>query len=278
MNSLKLIKLNFAAKATRGAYLPPYLGNSLRGALGQSLYRRNCIRPGGDCSYCSKASTCPYSCVFKSQAQVEGLDSVPNPFVISFEWDKKNRYEAGDMLDFSITLIGTGCLWKDELIAAVGEMFQKKLSCLALDSVTVAYEQEWSDEGQLPEVSTVAIHLKTPLVFLSSKALVTEIDFPSFIDSVFVRIAGINDTYGETEFVLPFSLTHRKPKIISENKLESVTIKQEKQPIVGLVGEIRFSGELTRYMPYLDLCSEIHMGKMTTRGCGRYEYTIVELT
>jgi hypothetical protein len=203
---------------------------------------------------------------------------VPNPFVISFEWDKKNRYEAGDMLDFSITLIGTGCLWKDELIAAVGEMFQKKLSCLALDSVTVAYEQEWSDEGQLPEVSTVAIHLKTPLVFLSSKALVTEIDFPSFIDSVFVRIAGINDTYGETEFVLPFSLTHRKPKIISENKLESVTIKQEKQPIVGLVGEIRFSGELTRYMPYLDLCSEIHMGKMTTRGCGRYEYTIVELT
>jgi hypothetical protein len=274
MNSLKLIKLNFATEATRGAYLPPYLGNTLRGALGQSLYRRNCSRSNGDCSYCSNASGCPYACVFKSQAQVEGLDSVPNPFVISFEWDKKYRYDPGDHLDFSITLFGKACLWKSEIIEAVSEMFQKKLSCLSLVGSDVAFVQEWSDEGELPQIEAVSIYLKTPLVFLSSKSLVSEIDFSSFIDSAFGRIAGITDTYGEAEFILPYSMTHRKPKIISENKLETVAIKQEKQPIVGLVGEIRFSGELTRYMPYLDLCSELHMGKMTTRGCGRYEFEI----
>ncbi|MDR1766105.1 MAG: CRISPR system precrRNA processing endoribonuclease RAMP protein Cas6 [Lachnospiraceae bacterium] len=40
------------------------------------------------------------------------------------------------------------------------------------------------------------------------------------------------------------------------------------EPIEGFVGTVRYSGDVTRYLPYIDLGSQIHIGKKTTRGCG----------
>jgi hypothetical protein len=276
VNNLKLTKLKFAAEAVAGAFLPPYLGNSLRGAFGRSLCRRSCKRDKTDCEYCANAPRCAYARVFKSQTKTDGMDSVPNPFVIGVDWSGKERYEIGDDLRFTITLFGNADTWRDEVVSAVDEMFTGKLDCLKLRENRIEYAREWSDDGNLPAVDTLVVRLKTPLVMLTGKSLVTEIDFAAFADSVFGRIAGINDTYGEKEFILPYALTHRKPKVIVESRLRAVTIRQEKQPITGLMGEVRFRGGLTRYMPYIDLCSQLHIGKMTTRGCGRYAFAIGE--
>ena len=272
MNVLHLTKLAFTAEVIADSFLPPYLGNSLRGAFGYSLSRRNCIESSTDCEHCG--TTCIYADIFKSQSYGAGMDSVPNPFVIGADYQTKEEWRIGETLDFTITLFGHAASWREEIVAAVGEMFAGKLACLRLKETREILSCEWTDEGEIPYIDTLTIKLKTPLVLLASKQLVNSIDFSLFADSVFNRIAGVVDVYGEQEFVLPYSLTHRKPNIVAESKLNIVTIKQEKQPIKGLLGELRFFGDVTRYMPYVDLCSHLHIGKMTTRGCGRFEYEI----
>ncbi|MDR1482969.1 MAG: hypothetical protein LBI74_10110 [Synergistaceae bacterium] len=272
MNSLMMTKLLFRARFTVDAYLPPFLGNSLRGALGRALVRGNCAYNEPVCEVCPEH--CVYGEVFKSRAQVKSLDSVPNPFVIDVPYPAREQHKAGENLNFSITLFGTAIRHREEISAAAGEMFRGRLKCLRLDEAKEEYGREWSDSGSLPFSESLKVELLTPLVLLTGKTPVTEIGFDLFADSLFNRAAGIIDVYGGSEFVLPYALTHRKPKIICENNLRVVKIKQENQPIVGLMGTLRFFGDVTRYLPYVGLCSEIHFGKMTTRGCGKFRYGI----
>jgi len=272
MNKLRLTKLEFTAELITNAFLPPYLGNSLRGAFGHALSRRNCGKSVDDCGNCD--AICAYAEIFKSQSQVKGLNSVPNPYVIGVDYPAKEEWRAGETLDFSLTLFGRGGSWHEEVSVAVSEMFTGKLSCMRLRETREALCREWSDEGEIPSINMLTVKLKTPLVLLSSKRLVTEIDFYLFTDRVFNRIADVIDVYGEQDFILPYGLTHRKPKVTTESDLKVVTIKQETQPIKGLLGELRFQGDVTHYMPYVDLCSQLHIGKMATRGCGRIEFEL----
>jgi hypothetical protein len=274
MNTLNLVKLTFLAEFATDTSLPSYIGNSLRGVLGRSLISRNCIRDDANCEDCQRKSECVYAEVFKSQTQVAGLTSVPNPFVFDFDYPGREHYAKGDTLDFSITLFGSAFRWKAEIVSAVKDMFQGKLGSLHLIKADEEYACEWSDEGEIPRIDTLTVELMTPLVLLNSKKLVADIDFNLFTDSLFNRIAGVIDVYGDSEFVLPYSLMHRKPNIMTTADLHVVSIKQEKQPIVGLMGKLSFSGELTRYIPYVDLCAQLHIGKLTTRGCGKIELEI----
>ncbi|MDR0221894.1 MAG: CRISPR system precrRNA processing endoribonuclease RAMP protein Cas6, partial [Lachnospiraceae bacterium] len=42
----------------------------------------------------------------------------------------------------------------------------------------------------------------------------------------------------------------------------------------GFVGTVSYFGDVTRYLPYIDLGSQIHIGKKTTRACGEYVFEI----
>jgi len=89
--------------------LPPFIGNTLRGALGQSL---------------SATNPDLYDHVLK----VSGDESVPNPFVISAPYPSKTEYKEGESLSFSITLFGTACTFDQEIIDAAKSMCNGKLA------------------------------------------------------------------------------------------------------------------------------------------------------
>jgi hypothetical protein len=73
--------------------------------------------------------------------------------------------------------------------------------------------------------------------------------------------------------VLPYALLNRKPYVTAVFDLKKVAIEQEKQPQVsGFLGRGTYTGDITRYMPYIDLGTQLHAGKLTTRGCGAYRY------
>ena len=83
------------------------------------------------------------------------------------------------------------------------------------------------------------------------------------------------DLYGEGEFTLPYRLLARKPRIAAQFSTQRVAIPQDHgQRVDGIVGEITYEGEITRYLPYLDLGTKLHIGKKTTRGCGQFEIEI----
>ena len=82
--------LIFTLRFNAGAILPPFIGNAIRRAFGQSL----CDNYPGVCEK-----------VFKTQR----MESVPNPFAISAPYPGKGGYKAGDTLGFGITLFGDAC-------------------------------------------------------------------------------------------------------------------------------------------------------------------------
>ena len=109
---------------------------------------------------------------------------------------------------------------------------------------------------------------------LSGKQPVLNPDFATFVDRLFWRISAICDNYGESEFVVPYSLIARKPLVRAEYSLEQVSINSNNQPINGFIGKVSYSGDIVRYLPYIDLGSQMHIGKKTTRSCGEYTFEV----
>jgi len=186
------------------------------------------------------------------------------------------EYKAGDILSFYITLFGTACSFEKEVIDAAKYMCEGKLAHAQLAEYKQVYNRIWSDEGaeHIPYCNTLTVNFLTPTeIFIQGKAA-SQINFDLFIDRLFGRISVIIDHFGKSEFVLPYNLIANKPLIKAEYDLNMVRFNTSGQPITGVCGNVRYSGDVTRYLPYVDLGSQVHIGKKTTRACGEYAFVI----
>jgi hypothetical protein len=297
MNALKLVKLVFEAEVITKTLLPGYLGNTIRGALGKALAARCCENQSQTlCGGCDRAAACVYAQMFKSVYRDAEFTSAPNPYAIDVGSSDRREYSVGDTIQFNVLLFGSATRFAEEVVLAAramfGGVFGGAKQALALRSVHDGYTNApvlkdgsvsapepvvWNDDGaeSIKKITEIEVEFITPTQILRMSKLASEFDFDTLTDSLFNRISSIIDIYGDKEFVLPYRLPFRKPQIAVEQDLRIVTIKQEKQPIVGMVGKARYSGELTRYMPYIDLGTQLHIGKMATRGCGQYKFKIL---
>jgi hypothetical protein len=257
MNSIKLLKLRFTLTFTGETHLPPFVGNTLRGALGRAL--------------CDN-----FPVVYEAVFKVAGGESTPNPFTISAPYPGKESYHIGENMDFSLTLFGSACVYEDEIINAAKLMCNGKLSHAKLTATELEYSREWSDAGaeSITPCNFLRLQFISPTQILSGKVSVYAPDFGMFIDSLLGRISAITDNYGEKEFTIPYSLIARKPFVRAEYDTKRLLITTNKQPIGGFVGTICYLGDVTRYLPYIDLGSQLHLGKKTTRSCGEYTFEI----
>jgi hypothetical protein len=253
MNTLRLLKLQFQLRFTADTVLLPFVGNTFRGALGSAL---------------SKCSSPAYDAVFKTGHTT----SVPNPYTISIPYPAKERYHKGEALHFGITLFGDACEYREEIEAAVRHMCHGKLENCVLEEAELIYDRIWSDNGAntIPQADHIVIHFITPTELISEQKSVKEVEWNIFIDSLFGRICDVIGNYTAGEFVIPYALFARKQQIMAQYRLETIRFQTNKQPICGVVGEVEYKGDVTRYLPYIDLGSQLHIGKKTTRGCGEY--------
>jgi len=257
MNNLALSKTQYTLIFNNAAQLPTFIGNTIRGALGQSLYDNN---------------RSVYDAVFKTSPET----SIPNPFAISAPYPCKNTYNRGDTLAFFITLFGFACEYDDVVSDAVRLMCKGKLLSAELLETDSIYSCDWSDSGaeSIERCDKITLDFVSPTELLGCKKPVFEPDFSTFIDSLFGRILDICDNYGKSEFIIPYSMIARKPQVTAEYDLKRVQINSNKNPINGFVGKVIYFGDVTRYLPYIDLGSQIHIGKKTTRSCGEYSFEI----
>ena len=257
MNTLNLRKYKFTLSFVTDAFLPPFIGNTIRGALGQALYDN---------------SREAYNAIFKGA----GTESKPNPFSISAPYPSKGKYYAGEILEFYVTLFGIAGDCGEEIPKAVQTMCKGKLEHTRLTEIECIYAREWSDSGaeSIPHCDNLTVSFLSPTEILSSKKPLHEIGFNTFTDSLFGRINGIINNYTRNEFVLSYTLIAERPLVTAEYDLKPVDIQTSGQPIRGFIGQIRYFGDITRYLPYIDLGSQIHIGKKTTRSCGEYSIEI----
>ncbi|MDR1465481.1 MAG: CRISPR system precrRNA processing endoribonuclease RAMP protein Cas6 [Oscillospiraceae bacterium] len=232
-----------------------------------------------------------YPNVFKVIQRTAEFPTMPAPFVIHAPEFGKRQWQAGESLIFSILLFGTAVRRSAEVLRAASVVFESRFAqtqgALVLRSVRDGFTGQsaekdlqiavWSDEGaqSIPPAQGIKIRFLSPTQIYHDRFVADKPDFPLFIDSLLARIAAMIDVYGENEFTLPYGLHRRKPQVTMQFSTQRITIPQDHgQRVDGVIGEVLYEGGITRYLPYLDLGTQLHVGKKTTRGCGQYEMEI----
>ena len=257
MNALRLSKYIHELEFTADTVLPPFTGNTIRGAIGSAL---------------NGLGSTAYDNVFKA----DNVDSIPNPYVISVPYPSKGQYKKGDTLPFSITLFGDACSYAADLTSAARRMCNGKLANCTYNGNELIYDKVWSDNGaeSIPDRGAISIVFLTPAEIFNEKEPAVEVSFNRFIDSLFGRICDIINNYTGGEFILPYALIARRPLVYAEYNLKTVKFQTSGQPVDSIMGTVNYFGDITRYLPYIDLGSQIHIGKKTTRACGEYRFEI----
>jgi hypothetical protein len=148
---LDLLRLDFRLRAEDSVALPPFLGSTIRGALGAALKQVFCFVPHETTENCWFAEACPYQYIFESKNLghipagelhpfLKGQKEFPHPFVLlppapfkkrcaaggadlrrfkNLNEDyQSNHFSRGEALDFSLLLIGKATRhWPHVLVA-----------------------------------------------------------------------------------------------------------------------------------------------------------------
>ena len=272
VNSLDITRFDITAEFTEDTVLSSFIGNAFRGAFGESIVRNFCRKAHPDCTNCRYYMDCAYFRVYKTAENVFGIKgTTPNPFVIKLPYTKKRTYEAGERLLFSILLFGNAVRFGNDVLIAINDLYNGKLSslrpvCCETSSIT------WSDRGEIIPVNSLHLRFTTPTrITQTVEESAPDRFFLPFINALFARISLTIDLYGDNDFTLPCRLIYRKPKVISVCDFRHEIIKQKEFSFNGITGNVHMSGDLAEYMPYIALGQMLHVGRMTTRGCGAYE-------
>ena len=247
--------------------LPKFYGNFVRGALGWKLGEIFCKQNSVICekgAECDFVADCVYSSCFKTMfAGDNSSGSVPPPFSIEPMSDNF----------FTVTLFGSACARCGEYMSALSEI--NKLGNIEIEVIEVSeiYRRDWN-YGTTRGITDIELEFITPTHITIDGKLAEELPFPLFIDNLLSRISHILDIYGEEPFFLEYGIVTRKPYINTKNNLKIVSVKQQGFVKSGVVGKVYFHGELDKYMPYIDLGTQIHVGKLAASGFGVYNLKI----
>ncbi len=110
--NISYARFRFTMKAMQDCMLPPYLGSTLRGAMGVALRNMVCLLPGEDCRKCMHRWQCAYAYIMAtgreetSNERKTRIQALPVPYVIEPPEPSNRDFAKGDLLHFHLLLIG----------------------------------------------------------------------------------------------------------------------------------------------------------------------------
>lgn len=283
---ISYLPLKITLTALKRAELPSFLGSTLRGVIGQSLYR--CDRDA-------------YEFLYENGKKCGGKQDIVKPYLIipPEAHGIKTIVDQGETLSFEFLLLGNAVKYTSSLIAALQDVCRYGLGAqrypFALlrvinsqDHRIVWQEGNYYGSGvndlripnqMLPDVTSVVVGLRTPLRIRRGGQLVTSISFETVIRNVTKRMVGITERYGgwvdEEEIkriqFLAAGVLMTKENLRLEHLERYSNRLQEKMDLSGLVGELQFEGNLDSFVPWLFAAQILHIGRNTTFGMGRIE-------
>lgn len=101
----------FRFRAEAGGRLPPFLGTTIRGALGRQLRLTACHNRRGECRSCLLRDTCVYGLIFlghppPGRAIMRKYPAIPQPFVTVIPWRSGGEVTPGTVLEVGWRLYG----------------------------------------------------------------------------------------------------------------------------------------------------------------------------
>ena len=288
---ISYLALGVSLTAHDRAELPPYLGSTLRGAIGQALLQ-----------------TDREACAFlyeNSSGDADIVQIIVKPYMIIPPeiCMPQTVVRQGEQLNFEILLIGEAVKYAASLIAALEQIHCFGLGArrypFYLSEIVNRHEQRiiWR-KGQhlrssmkaaimpcheLTDATGTVIKISTPLRIRHGGRLVENLSFQTLIRNITNRIIALTERYGgwadrkEAEMLQGLAAEVRtvKEELHLEHMKRYSNRSNGKMDVSGLMGELEYEGNLTPFVPWLDAAQKLHVGRNTTFGMGRIQVLFI---
>lgn len=305
------LKTFFKIEAVEDIYLPYFKGSTFRGVFGNTFKKIVCALKSQICNDCLLKYTCVYAYIFetpppldKSLLNFSNYRTIPHPFVIEPPLDKKRYFKYGEELVFSLILIGKARNYLPYFIytfsecgkAGIGkgrgrftlkEVYteNKKIfdndgkNIIPPDGEIFEIKENIETENQNPQ-EEITIEIQTPLRIKSKNALVIKLEFHTLIKYLILRMTLLQFFHCDGEQP---NWDHKKiieiakeVKTIEDNTQwwdwERYSARQQtKIKLGGIIGRIKYSGNIAPFKNLLIAGEIFHLGKNTSFGLGKYK-------
>ena len=281
------LPLRVSFQSMKRAELPPYLGSTLRGVIGQALYHTD------------KAL---YDFLYENGKNSEKKQDIVKPYIIipPAVTEPKLIVEPGGELNFDFILLGEAAEYAHILARALQNVQAYGLGAkrypFSLSQIINLGEQRilwrggiYYEKGGRPvklkniacpsDITGAILRLCTPLRIRRDGSLVRTVSFQTLIRNITNRITMITERYGgwvNQEEVKRLQELAAEIVMIKEN-LRLVSIErfsnrlQKKMDFNGLLGEVEYAGDLMPFAPWMLAAQLLHIGRNTTFGMGRIQ-------
>ena len=235
----------------------------------------------------------------------------PRPYVLIPPLDEKSHYAAGDTLNLGVVLYGSAIDYFLIIFAALGHLGEfmglgkqrarfsiNSITQLSSDGVRMIYQnRQWSGQAQAMyagqfftntplSLSRICLTHNTRLRLKADNQLLrTAPPFGLFMNRLLGRINALATLYGSGIVITPEQKQHLL-NLAEAVRIEHSTLQwrdwqrhsqrsHSTMPFGGLLGETVYRGELTPFMPWLDLGQWVGVGGKTSFGLGQYQLEII---
>ncbi|MDI6687317.1 MAG: CRISPR system precrRNA processing endoribonuclease RAMP protein Cas6 [Desulfobacterales bacterium] len=308
-------KYQFLCRLENEALLPFYKGSTFRGVFGRALKKVVCALKRQECSQCLLKQRCVYALVFETSDALQlpagsKVASPPHPYVIEPPLTTETHFEQGSSFDFNLLLFGKTNDNLPYFIYAfdqmgkigIGKKNNGKRGKFILKKVISDNHIIYSNTDQkinkidfpaslsLTKTSDypkgsfcLRLILETPLRIKFENKLKADLPFHVLVRAVLRRISSLFNTYGSGEPSLDYRELVKQAETVNivNDSLEwfdwrRYSFRQDKAMLMGgIVGSIVYEGEIGAFMPFIQFCEKVHLGKQTSFGLGKIKAEII---
>lgn len=295
LESISVTFYEIKFRALSDGKLPTFLGSTLRGLFGNSLWKSFCKNLSNEPFTCGEQCNCLVKDIWepvpsKDHPRYRALkDSCPKPFVIQTEFRNSSEIKRGDMVSFRLGMFGD---LKDhifQLIPVFDRMAKSGFgeARIPFEMVGVggsgvfeaAKPVRFVDFNIEPYIGKrIGVRFVSPCLLIEKGKMNDTISFVSIIRSLLERANIIGSLYCGSAYLNDISegfgeMISRAEKVrITKQHLETKNIyrKNGKSWLRGQMGSVEYYGEVGPFIPLLSFGQYFHIGQETSFGCGQY--------
>lgn len=307
-NSFKEIrfqKYTFTISILEDSELPANKTSMFRGGIGEMLLRKNCLSDR-NCEKCGLKDSCivPNIYYHRFRARPDFVRGKESEGYIIDCTDLRETFDAGDYLDFSITLFGDVIVYfstimdavymlgqagvgvdnanyevvriknsDDEIIMKDNQVYLRNAAPLLLGDYIDKRMDGLNVSG---DEACVQFKLMSPCSIKSKGELIYEFDSDALANSIYRRVYVLNcfegneiDRYYENDS--PLEILEQTSRKVTISRYSST--HRKKLYLTGFVGEAKMKVK-GKFIPYLVAGEILHVGKNTSMGFGKYSISL----